>query len=71
MFKVSIPNSATLALFVLKAMKCFAIADSGADFRNHFFADFAFVIVSWVVNVFDAIINRLVSAINVNISHDS
>ena len=45
-------------------MKCFEMADSGAEFKNHFFADFAFVIVSWVVNVFDAITKSVVSAKN-------
>ena len=63
-FFVSIPNSPTFCLLVDKAMKCFEMADSGAEFKNHFFADFAFVIVSWVVNVFDAITKSVVSAKN-------
>ena len=56
------PNSATFVALVDSAMKCLAIASVGALDKNHFFADFAFVIVSWVVNVFDAIMNRVVSA---------
>ena len=61
-FWVSIPNSETFCVFVLNAMKCLAIASSGANCRNHFLADLAFVIVSCVVNVFDAIMKSVVSA---------
>ena len=46
MFFVSIPKAATFSLFVDKATKCFAIADSGAFSKNQRFAEFAFVIVS-------------------------
>merc|ERR1711892_463171 len=38
------------------------MASFGAVDKNHFFADFAFVIVSCVVKVFDAMMNRVVSA---------
>ena len=46
MFFVSMPNWETFSAFVLRAIKCFAIASSGALFKNHFLADVAFVIVS-------------------------
>jgi hypothetical protein len=55
MFAVSIPNEATSSAFVETATKCRAIASSSPRAsRTHARAVRAFVIVSTVVNVFEA-----------------
>src|ERR1700712_4426119 len=61
MFLVSIPNLPTSLALVERATKCFAMSDSFALFRNHFLAELALVIVSAVVNVLEAMRNRVVS----------
>ena len=56
MFSVSIPNSATPSALVETATKCLAIADSSPPrpASDHSRAVWALVIVSRVVNVFEA-----------------
>ena len=59
------PNSVTFWVLVDRATKCCATYFlSFAWLRNHSFADSALVIVSWVVNVFDAMMNNVVSGDN-------
>ena len=62
MFSGAMPNFLTSASFVEMATKCLAIAASSfARARNHSRAERALVIVSWVVKVFDAIVNSVVA----------
>ena len=62
MFAVSIPNFATSSAFVETATKCFATAASSPSVASdHSRAVRAFVIVSSVVNVFDAMMNSVSS----------
>ena len=62
MFPVSIPKSRTFVLLVEMATKCFLICSFlASELRNQVFAETAFVMVSWVVNVFDAIRKSVVS----------
>mmetsp|Transcript_9781 Transcript_9781/g.20303 ORF Transcript_9781/g.20303 Transcript_9781/m.20303 type:complete len:236 (-) Transcript_9781:235-942(-) len=63
MLVVSIPNLETPAAFVERAAKCFATEDSSPSnaLRMKALAVPALVIVSWVVKVFEAIKNRVVS----------
>src|SRR5690349_16550879 len=62
MFSVSIPKAETSFALVDKAAKCLAMSSAFAPFsRNQLLAVFALVMVSWVVNVFDAIRKRVVS----------
>ena len=57
------PNLLTASPFVESAAKWLATAASAfSSFSNHFFAESALVIVSCVVNVFDAIKKSVVSA---------
>ena len=59
-FAVSIPNAATFSALVETATKCLLTAFSFFNvFNNHFRAEFAFVIVSNVVNVFDDTMNSV------------
>src|SRR5690606_41311652 len=59
-FFVSIPNSATASALVERATKCLATAASSfASSKNHFLAEWALVIVSWVVKVLEAIKNKV------------
>ena len=61
----SIPNSCTAIALVESATKCLAMcAWSFAVFKNHVRAERALVIVSWVVNVLDATMNRVVSGLH-------
>src|SRR5690606_23021256 len=61
----SIPNSATASEFVDKATKCLATVEpSWACSKNQLLAEWALVIVSWVVNVLEAIKNKVVSGSN-------
>ena len=56
------PKADTAASLVDSATKCLAIASSGApESRNQRRALWALVSVSWVVNVFEAMMNRVVS----------
>ena len=56
------PNSATAFVFVDKATKCLATAAlSLAAAKNQSLAEKAFAIVSCVVNVLEAIKNKVVS----------
>src|SRR5690606_40429291 len=62
MFCVSIPKAATPFSFVLRAAKCLATSASPApDFKNPSLAHCALAIASCVVNVFEAIKNKVVS----------
>ena len=62
MFAGSMPKARTSASFVDTATKCFATAASSPSFRNaQSRAVRAFVMVSRVVNVFDAMMNSVVS----------
>ena len=61
---VSMPNSDTFSLFVDNATKWFLTASFPKASTIHFLAVFAFVIVSSVVNVFEATIKRVVSGSN-------
>src|SRR6185369_7790049 len=62
MFSEAIPNSVTAFVLVETATKCFATSPLPFDLsRNHFLADSALVIVSWVVNVLEAMMNNVVS----------
>src|ERR1041385_6664384 len=64
MFSGAIPKAATSLALVETATKCFATSPLPPDFsKNHFLADSAFVIVSCVVNVFEAMMNKVVSEI--------
>ena len=58
---VSMPNLATSLALVETATKCLATSACVATLRNQFRADWALVMVSWVVKVFEATINRVVS----------
>src|SRR5690606_39953845 len=61
-FAGSIPNAETASRLVDTATKCFATSPLFCVFsRNHARALSAFVMVSCVVKVFDAIINNVVS----------
>mmetsp|Transcript_11678 Transcript_11678/g.17487 ORF Transcript_11678/g.17487 Transcript_11678/m.17487 type:complete len:209 (+) Transcript_11678:1227-1853(+) len=63
MFFTSMPNSETALPLVDSAAKCFATAAGSLRFSSsHAFADAAFVIVSCVVNVLEAMRKRVVSA---------
>jgi hypothetical protein len=64
MLSVSIPNADTFSAFVDTATKCLAIADSSPPSRAsaHSRAVRALVIVSSVVNVFEATMNSVSSA---------
>ncbi|MNH41289.1 hypothetical protein D3C79_1027580 [compost metagenome] len=62
MLSVSIPKAATSFALVDKAAKCLAISSFEPPFSmNQSRAVFAFVMVSCVVNVFEAIRNKVVS----------
>jgi hypothetical protein len=62
MLSGAIPNLATSVALVEIATKCLATAASSrARDRNHARADCALAIVSWVVNVFDAMVKRVVA----------
>ncbi len=64
-FSGSIPNSVTAFVFVERAAKCLAISAGSPPFhRNHFFALSAFVMVSWVVKVLDAMRKSVVSGLS-------
>src|SRR6478609_9838488 len=64
MFSEAIPNSVTALVLVETATKCLATSPLPFDLsRNHCFADSAFVIVSCVVNVLEAMMNKVVSAL--------
>src|ERR1700690_1396994 len=61
-FERAIPNFTTSVSFVDNATKCLAIcAGSKADFKNHPRAEWGLVMVSCVVNVFEAIRKRVSS----------
>src|SRR4029450_790157 len=62
MFSVSMPNSDTFCALVLTATKCLATADSSPPrpFSSQVRASLALVSVSWVVNVLDTTMNRVV-----------
>ena len=60
MLSVSMPKSVTRSAFVETATKCFATAASSPSAASaHSRADAALVIVSSVVNVFDAMMNSV------------
>ena len=60
MFSTSMPKRATSWAFVETATKCLAIASVDAKLeRIQFLALFALVIVSWVVNVFEAMMKSV------------
>ncbi|MNL24557.1 hypothetical protein D3C87_1459960 [compost metagenome] len=62
MFSVSIPKADTSLALVDKAAKCLAMSSFVAPFsRNQSRAVLALVMVSWVVNVLEAIRNKVVS----------
>ena len=62
MFAVSMPNSATRSALVETATKCLATAASSPSAASaHARADCALVIVSSVVNVFEAMMNSVSS----------
>mmetsp|Transcript_17542 Transcript_17542/g.45005 ORF Transcript_17542/g.45005 Transcript_17542/m.45005 type:complete len:212 (+) Transcript_17542:1398-2033(+) len=63
MLAVSMPNADTASPLVESAAKCLAMEAGSVSLESsHSFADLAFVIVSCVVNVFDAMRNKVVSA---------
>ena len=61
MLLVSMPKSETLCALVDMATKCLATSVDSAFLRNHSRAALALLRVSNVVNVFEAMINRVVS----------
>ena len=61
MFFLSIPNLVTSDSLVDKATKCFAISDSLPLCKNQDFAVLAFVVVSAVVKVLEAMRKSVVS----------
>ena len=64
MFSLSIPNASTPFSLVLSATKCFATDDLSLHaFKNQSRAVWAFVIVSCVVNVLEAIKNSVSSGV--------
>merc|ERR1712141_864687 len=65
-FFSSMPNSLTLTALVDKAQKCLATAliSPPAALKSHSLAVVALVMVSWVVKVFEAITNKVVSGLH-------
>ncbi len=61
MFAASMPNAVTSSVLVDSATKCLATAPSPSASTSQARADLALVSVSWVVNVFEATMNRVVS----------
>src|SRR5258706_508557 len=61
-FSEAMPKDVTAFVLVDRATKCLATSPFSPDFsKNHCLALSALVMVSWVVNVLEAMINRVVS----------